>query len=182
MYKFFTSDLHFGHANVIKYCNRPYRTAEEMDEDLISKWNSVVSPQDEVYHLGDFAFLKDEKIKLIVPRLNGKIHGIWGNHDKGKNLVGAGFVSMYQTAELRLAKDITVKMCHFPYQGDHDDYDRYPHLRPKKEDDGKWLLCGHIHEKWKVRHDMQMINVGTDVWGYKPVSADTIIDIIRKAT
>lgn len=178
-YKWFTSDLHFGHAKVIEYCNRPYKDAQHMNEILIQNWNSVVKPDDEVYHLGDFAFLKDSDIDKITCRLNGKIHGIWGNHDKGRNLTNHGFVSMYEFAELRLAKDIIVKMCHFPYTGDHDDKDRYPHLRPIKSDN-KWLLHGHVHGLWQVMPQERMINVGCDVWNYKPISADQVIDIIRK--
>ena len=52
---FFTSDTHFGHENIIKYCNRPFTSTEEMDKALISNWNKVVKPEDTVFHLGDFA-------------------------------------------------------------------------------------------------------------------------------
>lgn len=178
--KYFTSDLHFGHKNIIRFCNRPFNDIDHMREMLIENWNSVVTPEDDVYHLGDFAFLNNDKTREIISRLNGRKHAIWGNHDEGKNFNNMGFASMYQYAELRLAKDIVVKLSHFPYEGDHEDQgERYPELRPIRTDD-KWLLHGHVHEIWQIKPEERMINVGCDVWNYKPVSADRIIDIIRK--
>ena len=53
---FFTSDTHFWHVNIIKYCNRPFETIEEMNETIIEKWNSKISKDDIVFNLGDFAF------------------------------------------------------------------------------------------------------------------------------
>lgn len=82
MNTFFTSDTHFSHSNVIKYCHRPFRNAGEMNRTLIDNWNSVVGQDDTVYHLGDFAFDKPENIKRILSHLNGRKHLILGNHDK----------------------------------------------------------------------------------------------------
>lgn len=78
------SDTHFYHTNIIKYCDRPFANAEEMDETIIHNWNSVVKPDDFVWHLGDFAFGKGsiERIEEYVKRLNGKIMLIRGNHDR----------------------------------------------------------------------------------------------------
>lgn len=79
---FFTSDHHFGHKNVIKYSNRPFASAEEMDETMIQRWNERVGEQDEVYHLGDVGFSAPGKLRRILDRLNGKIYLLKGNHDK----------------------------------------------------------------------------------------------------
>ena len=59
---FLTSDLHLGHANIIKYCNRPYRDVNEMNEDLINKWNQVIGDTDRVFFLGDFALGSKEDV------------------------------------------------------------------------------------------------------------------------
>lgn len=85
---FVISDTHFGHENIIKYCGRPFANAELMDEVLIENWNSVVKPQDKVYHLGDvYMGHRREDINPILSKLNGKKRLILGNHDNGKDQV-----------------------------------------------------------------------------------------------
>lgn len=179
--KWFTSDLHFGHKNILEYCDRPCEDLYQMQEMLISNWNSVVKPIDDVFHLGDFSFLRPAETRAISASLNGNKHAIWGNHDSRNNLVSCGFTSVYHSAKLKLAKDVYVHLNHFPYYGDHEGLeDRYVELRPKRTDTN-WLLHGHVHDCWQVKAEEKMINVGCDVWGFKPVSADKILDIIRKS-
>lgn len=74
-----TSDTHFNHANIIKYC--PFSSVEEMNETIIANWNKVVSQGDTVYHLGDFALGDKSLIPDFIRRLNGHISFIMGNHD-----------------------------------------------------------------------------------------------------
>lgn len=78
-----TSDSHFHHQNIIKYQpkERPFDSVEEMNEALIERWNEVVKPNDEIWHLGDFAFANKSKVLKILSRLNGKKYFIFGNHD-----------------------------------------------------------------------------------------------------
>lgn len=78
---FVISDTHFSHSNIIKYCNRPFASTEEMDEILIKNWNETVSNNDIIIHLGDIGLGKKEYIESIIKRLNGKKMLIKGNHD-----------------------------------------------------------------------------------------------------
>lgn len=85
MKKFFViADTHFGHANIIAYCNRPFRSVEEMNSRIIKEWNDCVSNNDTVFMLGDFAFGKN-LVAELVPKLNGKKILIKGNHDTYSN-------------------------------------------------------------------------------------------------
>src|SRR4051812_25435002 len=79
---FFTSDHHFGHANIIRYSERPFADVEEMNESLITNWNAVVGENDVVYHLGDIFMTPLPAAKAIRRQLNGRIRLIRGNHDK----------------------------------------------------------------------------------------------------
>ena len=80
---FVVSDTHFQHQNIIRFCDwsRPFDTVEEMNEAIVKNWNSVVSPDDTVYHLGDCFMGQLETVAKYGFRLNGKIHVIPGNHD-----------------------------------------------------------------------------------------------------
>ena len=79
--KFYISDLHFSHKNILSFDNRPFFTISEMNEAIINNWNSVVSSNDEVYILGDM-FWNNNDIDSILPRLKGRLYLIKGNHDR----------------------------------------------------------------------------------------------------
>lgn len=78
---YFIADTHFNHANIIKYCNRPFKNTDEMNEYIIRRWNSVVKEADTVYHLGDVGFGSLQEVKSLVERLNGRKILLRGNHD-----------------------------------------------------------------------------------------------------
>ena len=82
MNKFFIADTHYGHDNIIKFCNRPFLNVKEMNEALIKNWNSIVSENDEVYHLGDVAMKNPLIAKQFLESVNGKIYLIKGNHEQ----------------------------------------------------------------------------------------------------
>lgn len=82
MTTYFTADHHFGHANIIKYTNRPFKSVEEMDNELIRRWNEKVKVNDIVYHLGDFTLLSYKDAYSYLDKLNGNIFIVPGGHDK----------------------------------------------------------------------------------------------------
>lgn len=79
---FITSDLHFDHTNIIRFCNRPFKDVEEMNKALIDEWNSKVTADDICYHLGDFSFGSPKRVLNVLSQLNGEIKLISGNHDE----------------------------------------------------------------------------------------------------
>lgn len=182
-FKYLYGDPHFWHKNVIPYCNRPWADREAMNEGLIKRYNSVVGPEDTVLWLGDCFFCGTTKAKEIMERLNGKKVLILGNHDNSATkMMKLGF----EWACLEMVARIgghTCRFSHFPYRqsfwsklfNKYDD--RYERRRPLKKE-GEILIHGHIHEAWKVRDNM--INVGCDVWDWKPVSTNTIVKLITK--
>lgn len=181
---FFSSDHHFWHTNVIKYCSRPYDSVEAMNDDLIARWNAAVSPDDTVYYLGDFSL--SVRALPIVGKLNGTKILVPGNHDhafpwngkparKAVRYLDAGFSEIVTEPREWTLEGLPepVVLWHLPRASDNSD-SRYLEYRPPQSD--AWLLCGHVHEKWKIRD--RMINVGVDVWNYTPVSAATIAAVM----
>lgn len=166
---FFTSDLHFGHKNVIKYCNRPFASVEEMDESIIENWNKTVSKKDIVYVIGDFSFHRPEKTLEIFHRLNGhEIHLIAGNHDKRIKQAKAAFTSCENLKEIKLmdrdayGEKQHIVLCH------------YPMITWNKSHYGSWMLHGHCHGSLKDDRTSLRLDVGVDVWNFTPISFDFI--------
>src|SRR3972149_2927673 len=98
---FFTSDTHFNHANIIKYCGRPFGSVDEMNREMITRWNAVVDPEDTVYHLGDFALGKVSEWPAIFRQLNGsKKILIRGNHYRSqRHMIELGFAEVHNKLE-----------------------------------------------------------------------------------
>lgn len=179
----FTADLHFGHANIIDYCDRPFADVDEMNAELINHWNEVVEPDDVVWVLGDVAMGKIADTLPLVSRLHGHKHLVSGNHDRcwpghGLNQAvdwmdrykAAGFETIQPAVELMGAG---WAMHHFPYAPGNDA--RYVEWHPR--DRGGWLLHGHVHGAWVMKG--RQINVGVDAWDYYPVSVTQIEQLIR---
>lgn len=188
----FSSDLHLGHHGVIGFCERPFEDISEMDMSLVRAWNRVVGPTDLAYLLGDVSFHRPSIGVPLLASLNGRKILVRGNHDKysAKQYRDAGFLAIAEEMRIALA-GFNVKLSHYPYwptdeerfgvDGEDlyglDPHDlRYEERRPSNQ--GGWLLCGHVHEKWKVRG--RMINVGVDQWGYAPVPLGEIEKIMRQ--
>lgn len=114
---FVTSDTHFGHANIITYCNRPFASVEEMDEAMIARWNAVVKPEDKVYHLGDVYMSKSYgRAERTLARLNGTKVLILGNHDNGKDQHLLKFFK--RVYAYRFLPDFQVTLTHIPIHVD----------------------------------------------------------------
>lgn len=170
---FFTSDTHFGHANIIKYSNRPFRNKDEMDEAIIENWNKVVSDKDVIYHLGDFSFDNYEYTRNILKRLKGHKHFIWGNHDrlfqKNKELLGY-FESVQDYKEIKW-NDKKLVLIH------------YPLLTWNKGHHGSFHLHGHCHGTLNhLNKNTTRLDVGVDNFNYAPVSFEEITEILEKRT
>lgn len=104
---YITSDTHFNHKNIIEYCNRPFKSAEEMDNYMIKQWNETITNDDIIINLGDFAFGDSERIREYASRLNGKKILIQGNHDrKGVGFFeSCGFTVWKKGSNLPIIKD-----------------------------------------------------------------------------
>jgi len=182
--RFFTSDTHFGHSNIIKYCNRPFADAGEMDRAIIANWNAVVKPLDEVYHLGDVAFTSPERAKHILSILNGYKILILGNHDRsGMKMKEWGFQEVHQSLQIELQGGIIANLSHYPYRGSNDAFHKPRFDTKNLNDDGRLLLNGHVHTSWKTKlgkFKNHMINVGVDVWNYHPISEDQLLNFYKE--
>jgi calcineurin-like phosphoesterase family protein len=183
--RWFTSDLHLGHLNILRYCPRPYDTVDDMNADLIARWNAHVADTDDVWVLGDLCLGKLDDSLQLLSLLNGTIHLLVGNHDrpfrqKGRETserryLDAGIATVSYGTTTTTIGDQQVLCCHFPYHGDsHDEHDRYPELRP--DDRGQYLLHGHQHGIHRMAG--RQIDVGVDAWGGAPVSETTIAELI----
>jgi len=167
---FFTADEHYGHDEVITYCNRPYRNNQIMTRSIIKRHNSVVKEGDMVYHIGDFAFAGPDRISYVqhlLKRLNGTHILILGNHDNiaPLRLVDAGFRSVHTSLEL-IIEDKAIVMAHDP-----SIWNAVPV--------GPIFVCGHIHNLFKIIKDKNVVNVGVDVWDFYPISLTEIIKVLE---
>lgn len=162
--KFYTSDLHFNHTNIIKYENRPFKNSKEMDDVLINNWNRRVSKGDEIYIVGDFAFSNGAYANELLKKLNGQKYLIKGNHD-----------SFLQERDF----DRTLFVWIRDYAKINDDGNKvilfhYPIAVWDCQHHGSIHLYGHVHSNKDNHHPLLLdlpktaINVGVDVNDYEP--------------
>jgi len=186
---FFTADYHLSHTNCIKYCSRPFKDAtnpecenrkkctgcssylwctDKMNEAIIRNHNSRVAKDDIVYHVGDFCFKGgleggSDKASFWESKLNGKIIHILGNHDRNNSVK-----SLLKICVIEFANKV-ILVQHKP-----------PTMRLEVPDFIDYVICGHVHEKWKykwledINNSIPIINVGIDQWKYMPVKIDEV--------
>jgi calcineurin-like phosphoesterase family protein len=160
-------DTHFGHANIIRYCNRPFKTVEEMDEALIANWNARVNPGDSVLHVGDFAWRDPEK---YLERLNGNILVLIGNHDKPET---PNMPFVRGPVEFTVGDPFAQRLEFFA--------DHYPHRLWPGMESGVRHLFGHVHGNLK-RPTPGSMDVGVDVCNYAPISVAEVVERLRAPT
>lgn len=163
---FLTSDTHFFHENVIKFCNRPYGSAEHMNEEMVKNWNNVVGPADHVWFLGDFSFGKVGPTEDILLRLKGIKHLIKGNHDRKGSCSGLKWENHFATVHdyylLKMSKEHKAVLCHFPFSSwERGYYNFHGHVH---------TMPGQMFSKWR-QHD-----VGVDNNQYTPILFQDAMD------
>lgn len=162
-----TADTHFHHRNIVDYCGRPFRSSSGevdvpyMNRELTRLWNETVAPLDTVYHLGDFAMGSRAMLAPTRARLNGRLVLIRGNHDRGaKTMLEAGFDEVHEELVVEL-EGKKLYLAHIPVPD------------PRKWQGAQYHLCGHVHTLWTRRQNI--VNVGVDVWGYRPRSLAEVL-------
>ena len=173
---YLTSDLHLSHKNIIKYDNRPYNNVDEMNEDIVKRWNEVVDPHDIVIILGDITLYdKSNKIIKILRSLNGVKYFMQGNHDSDLAVIGYKdnyvfdkYLPQLQAVEYTTIDNIKylLHLCH------------YPLLDWFGKQKGSYQIFGHTHGNLK-QHDLAQLDVSWSIW-YKPMEINEIIKIIQK--
>lgn len=188
---FFTSDLHFGHRNVLKFCNRPWEDEKQMSQGLIDNWNSAVTNNDIVFVLGDTFWFNDSRsIKKVLSQLNGKeIYILPGNHcdfdayhrvDDPRIHLCQDIVCLWLTSadfDRRHwhRKTMEIWMQHFPMS-------TWPH-----RENGAFHFFGHIHSQpgktEGVDQDLALhwnqSDVGCDFWDWKPVCFERLLELFN---
>lgn len=171
---FVTSDLHRGHKNILKYCDRPYKTLEEMEDAIVNSWNQVVTSDDDtVYILGDLSIdnNKEKNVKFLK-RLRGKKIVIKGNHDESallNYLVAEGIIESWHYAlEVRHNK-CKYFLSHFPVVNPRGMFNSNTY----------YSIHGHLHGVKRFYTALNSIDVGWDVFQY-PVPLDTIPSWIKR--
>lgn len=180
-----TSDTHFSHSRIIELAGRPFTSVEEMDAELISRWNETVAPDDVVLHLGDLALGPIAESLPLTAQLHGRRFLVPGNHDRVSpatqtNRAIERFAPLYAEAGWSILPEVItgtrsgcrIVASHFPYSGDTQGDDRHPTHRPV--DEGLPLLHGHTHDRDNGPLEHQF-HVGVDAFGFAPIPM-TLID------
>lgn len=196
MTRYWTSDTHLGHRRIIELCDRPFADVEEMNREIIDRWNFIVQPDDEVWHLGDVALGTIAETLPLIGKLNGRKKLIVGNHDrvfpgtanrKMRERFGPEYAKLFDLGYYPLGCTTWLDMphgrqevavSHFPYDGDsHDDEDRFRDFR--LPDNGMPLIHGHTHVRKVITTSHKgtpQFHVGVDTWDFFPIPDAVLIN------
>lgn len=175
---FFTSDTHFNHSNIIRFCDRPFADVEEMNETIIANWNRVVGEEDILFHLGDFCLGGVTEWNRFLDRLHGHIYLILGNHDL-RNMRPALMerfeqVSMGMCIEVEKQK---IYLNHYPFLcfdgGYSNVWQLFGHVHTRVNNTG--LEAGRLQYLYSTQYD-----VGVDNNDFTPLSFAQVKEILQK--
>lgn len=162
--RWFTSDQHFGHRNIIEYCNRPWKDIHEMNQGIIDNWNSVVSTEDTIFVVGDVFLCSPGQAKEIISQLNGKKILIRGNHDRSiETMKGVGFAEVYSKLTIQLQDGRQALLSHKPITWN------------QFRNEANLLIHGHHHHGNVVNG--YRVNACVDLWDYRPFSEDQLCQL-----
>ena len=175
---FFTSDTHFGHFNICKYCHRPFESRSQMDNYLITTWNAVVPEDGIVVHCGDFMLPHNSDIKeymKYMSKLNGRILLLRGNHDRAElGWENEKLISVQDKAMIEV-DSIKIYAEHYPCAAFNGDYHVYGHVHTLSDGICYGMDADAMKAMKRVTYD-----VGVDQNNYTPISYWQLCDIIRK--
>ena len=157
--RYFTADLHFSHSGIIEYDDRPFKDVREMEEKLISNWNDTVTKKDIVYLLGDFCWGSPKMAIKILSQLKGSIHLIKGNHDRLNKELESLFVTVSWQKKIKVGGRKYI-LSHYPFR------------TWAGQGKGTYNIHGHCHGNLEPLPDA--IDVGCNLWDYRPASMDEI--------
>ena len=168
---YYVSDLHFGHANVIRHDARPFADVGEMDRVMLERWNATVGKDDDVYVVGDFCYRSGKTADWYLSRLKGRKHLVAGNHD-WLTLRNPKAVAMFASVDNLLEIEDngrTIVLCH------------YPLAEWRNSRRGTWHVHGHIHNRrnatWAFMRTLpRALNAAAALNGYAPVSFDQLVE------
>ena len=164
----FTADLHLGHANIIRFCSRPFTTVGEMDQTILERLNVSVKPNDILYFLGDFCMGSQKRIAVYRRRIRcNKIFAVPGNHDKQAHKLKEDFLWLDNLAEVSIDGQPIV-LCHYALRV----WNRSNH--------GSWHLYGHSHGRLPDTPNSLSMDMGVDAHDFRPWHYDEIADLMRR--
>jgi calcineurin-like phosphoesterase family protein len=162
----FTGDTHFGHAGALGLFRRPFPSVAAMDDAMVERWQEAVAAEDEVWHLGDFAVRQTPaRMSSLLARLPGRKHLILGNNDGDATSTLSCWASVRHYVEIEL-DGILLVLCHYPLRS----WNRMAR--------GALNLHGHSHGRLKPLP--RQIDVGVDVFGFRPVTLAEIRTHLRR--
>ena len=173
MKRYYIADLHFDNFNIIRYCDRPFATAEEMNETMIRRWNEVVEDGDMVYILGDLMLNRGKRPERHLARLKGRLVLLRGNHDDTwlhKVDTSLWFEQVADRLEITDG-DRLLTLNHEPL------------LDPRSyaPEENRYQIHGHIHnnthmEEWPIlRENPRILNASVEVTDYRPMTFDQLL-------